>query len=80
MIQVYGVEEGIGFARYVGLWSPAMTTTILGSVSGSLITGFTDFSSLLLAELEEEGFFNEQANMINATAISPSITAKVPKM
>ncbi|KAF5480093.1 hypothetical protein F2P56_000863, partial [Juglans regia] len=69
-----------GVAKYVGLSSPAIITTILGSVSitASIVFAAAGLSSFSPEELETR-FLYEQTKMINATAISNNIRARLPK-
>lgn len=79
------MEEQMGFAKYDGVFSPAIMTRILGSVSAasmsstSLDVGFPSSSALELVELDDEVLRKEQARMSNATATSPNMRAKPPK-
>lgn len=79
------VEEQMGFAKYDGVFSPAIMTRILGSDSAasmsstSLDVDFPSSSVLELVELDDEVFRKEQARISNATATSPNMRAKPPK-
>ncbi|KAL6958536.1 hypothetical protein U1Q18_049397 [Sarracenia purpurea var. burkii] len=80
---LWRLEGKAGLARYDGISSPAMITTILGSISGrSTCRGGTDGFSSAAGEFEEKeegGFLKEQARIINEQAMSPSIRARPPK-
>ena len=64
-----------GLAKYVGLSSPVIMTTMLGSVSTIVFIIFVGgFSSL-----ETVRFRYEHTKMINATAMSNNVRARPPK-
>ena len=64
----------MGFARYLGLSSPAMTT-ILGAVFGSVCISFGGLSFSSSVAKSAEGCLCEQDSTTNATAIRPSSRA-----
>ncbi|KAJ6926695.1 hypothetical protein NC651_010949 [Populus alba x Populus x berolinensis] len=79
-------EELIGVARYAGLFSPAIMTTIFGSASrtGILVDRERvsqeqwDEVASLVDELDKD-FAEEQARIINDTVIRPNMNATPTK-
>lgn len=67
-----------GVAKYVGFSSPAIMTTIVGSVSTTVPMIFAGLSSFSPDEFEAR-FLYEHNKMINATAKSNKIRARLPK-
>ncbi|CAK9142995.1 unnamed protein product [Ilex paraguariensis] len=74
------VEEETGAAKYMGLSSPAMTTTTVGARSASVVVGLivTGLSSASIGELED-CFRREQTRIINDMVMSPNIKPKLIK-
>jgi hypothetical protein len=68
----------LGVAKNEGLSSPAITTTIFGSVSTAVFMIFAGFSSSFSAAEFEARFLYEHTKMINATEMSNSIRARLP--
>lgn len=72
-------EEVAGVAKQVGLSSPAIMTTIFGSVSTIKFMGLGGFSSSDDTIPEAERLRYEQTRMIKATVMSKSIAPRPPK-